>query len=152
MPSIEPVSAARAWAQLIATGAARLYLASLAGEPITACLFGLFGRRAYYLQNGASEAARRTGATHLVLGTALEELFTDGLDEVNLGPIAAEASDPSHIDHGLFMFKKGFGSAVEDRVGGVVIVRRIRSRVLAGGIRMHDRMRSAVSLAARHAP
>jgi hypothetical protein len=136
LPSIEPASAARAWSELITSGAARLYLASLAGEPITASLFGLFGGRAYGLQAGASEAARRTGATHLVLATALEDLFSGGFDEVNLGSVAARASESSHVDHGLFMFKKHLGSTMEPRVGGVVVVRRLRSRVLACGIRM----------------
>jgi hypothetical protein len=132
---IDATNVGRAWHQLTSSGHGRLYVASLDGEPVSGCLFGLFGDRAYYLQNGATPTARQCGATHRILVTAIGQLLDEGYIEVNLGVVAADAEQPEHVDHGLFMFKQGFGSQRHHCEGGVAVARPLRSQVLHWGLR-----------------
>jgi hypothetical protein len=94
---------------LLVGGRARLYIARQQGTPVAACVFGCFGRSAYYLLNGAGGAARSTGATPYLLHSALSDLSEDGYTSLNLGGVASAASDPSSLDHGLYQFKLGLG-------------------------------------------
>ncbi len=133
--AVDTALAARAWSRLIAAGSGRLYLGLLDGVPVTGCLFGHFNGRAYYLQNGAVAQARSSGATYLVLSRALDDFCEQQYREINLGPIAAEASATEHVDHGLYEFKAGLGATIEARVGGRLVTAPLRSTALDLGRR-----------------
>jgi hypothetical protein len=108
---------------LIARKAADAFLARRNGAPIGACLFGYAGRTAYYLLSGSSALGREHAATHLIISTALDEFGGRRFEHVNLGGVPAESTVDDHPDHGLYLFKRGFGGEVVTRVGGTVVVR-----------------------------
>jgi FemAB family len=116
--------------RLIAGGVADVFLAHRDGSPIGACLFGYAGRDAYYLLNGSSALGREYAATHLIISTALDEFRARQFAQVNLGGVPADSTAAHHPDHGLYLFKKGFGGEVVPRVGGTVVLRSRRSRAI----------------------
>lgn len=127
---VEPARATAAWHGLIAGGHGRLYMAHREGGALAGSLFGCFDRRAYYLQAAASDEARGTGAAHLVLKTALDDLFAAGIAEVNLGPTGPDAQTPGDVDHGLLRFKAAFGAEIAHIEGGAITTRPVRSKLI----------------------
>jgi lipid II:glycine glycyltransferase (peptidoglycan interpeptide bridge formation enzyme) len=126
---------------LIAAQRGRLYLASLDGEFIAGCFFGSVGDSAYYLFNGSTETALRTGATPSVLFHAVTDLSSEGFARINLGGVPASARERTSPDHGLYVFKRGLGAEpmlcqggrLRLRVGRAVlfdVARRFRDQVV----------------------
>jgi hypothetical protein len=109
--------------RLIARKAADAFLARRNGAAIGACLFGYAGRTAYYLLSGSSALGREYAATHLIISTALDEFGGRQFEHVNLGGVPADSTVNDHPDHGLYLFKRGFGGEVVTRVGGTVVLR-----------------------------
>jgi hypothetical protein len=109
--------------RLIAGKAAQAFLARRNGSPVAACLFGYAGKAAYYLLNGSSAVGREYSATHLTISTALDEFGAREFEQVNLGGVPVESTVGDHPDHGLYLFKRGFGGDVVTRVGGTVVLR-----------------------------
>jgi hypothetical protein len=109
--------------RLIARKAADAFLARRNGAPIGACLFGYAGRTAYYLLSGSSALGREYAATHLIISTALDEFGGRRFEHVNLGGVPVDSTVNDHPDHGLYLFKRGFGGEVVTRVGGTVVLR-----------------------------
>jgi lipid II:glycine glycyltransferase (peptidoglycan interpeptide bridge formation enzyme) len=116
--------------RLIARKAADAFLAHRNGSPIGACLFGYAGSTAYYLLSGSSALGREHAATHLIISTALDEFGRRQFDHVNLGGVPLDSTVDDHPDHGLYQFKRGFGGDVVSRVGGTVVLRPRRLRVI----------------------
>jgi lipid II:glycine glycyltransferase (peptidoglycan interpeptide bridge formation enzyme) len=116
--------------RLIAARAADGFLARHDGSPAAACLFGYAGRAAYYLLSGASALGREYAATHLAISTALDEFGGRQLAQVNLGGVPADSTADHHPDHGLYLFKRGFGGEVVTRAGGTVVLRPRRWRAI----------------------
>jgi hypothetical protein len=113
-------------AALLAADGARLYLASLHGESIGGCVFGVQGTRAYYLFNGSSKTGLSVGATPLTLLRAMTELSADGITAINLGGVPGSARDPASPDHGLYAFKLGLGGEPLLCRGGRLRLRPVR--------------------------
>lgn len=94
---------------LIGAGRARLYMARGDDPAVCGALFVCFCRTAYYLLNGASEAARSSGAMAYLLHFALADLSAAGFTSLNLGGTGGSSVRPSSPDHGLYEFKAGLG-------------------------------------------
>jgi hypothetical protein len=127
MPAVKPAVFAKTLSILVEERRARLYLASLDDELLAGCFFGTFNRAAFYLFNGSTDRALKTGATPLILLTALEELSADGVERINLGGVPFEAQAPESSDHGLYEFKLGFGTRPVVRLSGSLATRRARA-------------------------
>ncbi len=110
-------------AELVASGSGRLFLAWEGPEPVAACLFGAFGRAAFYLHNGAGARALETGAVPLLILESLERLGAEGFDRLNLGGVGDAAADPHDRDHGLYVFKSSLGTIPSPCEGGSVVLR-----------------------------
>jgi GNAT acetyltransferase-like protein len=120
-----------AWLErMIQGGRANLYLAFDGSRPIAGCVFGVFGRSAYYWLNGASERALEVRATPLVLWHALSELSDTGYRRLSLGGVPAGAREPSSPDHGLYWFKLGFGADPTPCTSGASTLKPIRLAVI----------------------
>ncbi len=142
-PNVErPEARAEMLGILARPGAARLYLAYLDAMPVAGCLFGLWDRTAYYLQNGADERARSCAAVHRLLHDAIGDFAAEGFTRVNLGGVPAEARDESSVDHGLYQFKSGFGTKPLACLGGTIILRAGRVRAVALARSQRQLMRS----------
>jgi hypothetical protein len=142
-PSGQPPEARGAALEvLVRRGAGRLYLAFLDGLPLAGCFFGVWGRSAYYLQNGADDRARDCGAVHIVLHRAITEFMAEGFTRVNLGGVSAEARAESSIDHGLYNFKLGLGTEAFACVGGSLLVRPNRARAVSIARRQQTLLRA----------
>jgi lipid II:glycine glycyltransferase (peptidoglycan interpeptide bridge formation enzyme) len=113
--------------ELTSHGAARLYLAFMDGEPLAGCLFGVFGAAAYYLESGAVERARTSGAVHFALVTAIRQFVAEGYTRINLGGAPAAAQNAESADHGLYQFKLGLGTREVACTSGTVPVRSFRA-------------------------
>jgi lipid II:glycine glycyltransferase (peptidoglycan interpeptide bridge formation enzyme) len=109
--------------RLIARKAADAFLARRNGAAIGGCLFGYAGRTAYYLLSGSSALGREYAATHLIISTALDEFGGRQFEHVNLGGVPVDSTVNGHPDHGLYLFKRGFGGDVVTRVGGTLVLR-----------------------------
>ncbi|HZT15014.1 MAG TPA: GNAT family N-acetyltransferase [Gaiellaceae bacterium] len=110
-------------AELVESGSGRLFLVWEGPDPVAACLFGTFGRSAFYLHNGAGARAFETGAVPLLILESLERLGAEGFDRLNLGGVGAAAVDPADRDHGLYIFKSSLGTAQSACEGGTVVLR-----------------------------
>jgi hypothetical protein len=116
---------------LIARNAGRVYLASLDGDPVAGCFFGLFAGSAYYLLSGAGARANELGATGLVLFVAMNELAREGYTRLNLGGTSGDADHGESLDHGLYSFKKGLGGQPVRVAGGCRTLRPMRRQLLS---------------------
>jgi lipid II:glycine glycyltransferase (peptidoglycan interpeptide bridge formation enzyme) len=142
-PSGEPPDARAAALQvLVRHGSGRLYLAHLEGQPVAGCLFGIWDGSAYYLQNGSSDSARACGAVHAVLHRAITEFMSEGFVRVNLGGVPADARDEASIDHGLYSFKRSFGTVPVACVSGSIVLRPTRARAVQIARRHRTLLRS----------
>jgi Acetyltransferase (GNAT) domain len=127
-PVLDAESFAQSLRLLVDAGRGRLYMASDGGAPQAGCFFGVFHDSAFYIHNGAAEAARRSGATPLCLLAAMRDLSASGVLRINLGGVPADAGDPASPDHGLYEFKLGLGTEPVRRVGGTLVTRPLRAR------------------------
>jgi hypothetical protein len=110
-------------AKLRAEGVARLFLASVSGTPVAGALFSSFGRRAYYLVSGATDAGRERGVTASILHQAMSQFSSEGLRCINLGGVSPTADLPDDPDHGLYTFKLGMGGVPHRCADRRIIVR-----------------------------
>jgi GNAT acetyltransferase-like protein len=128
VPALDPEEFADSLRPLVEAGRGRLYTAWQDDTPHSACLFGVFNDGAFYIHNGATESARRSGATPLCLLAAARDLFASGALRINMGGVPANARNPASPDHGLYAFKLGLGTEAVARVGGTLVPRPLRAR------------------------
>lgn len=87
----------------IESGAGKIYRAVLEGNVIASSMILRSDGAGYYHSSGNSVAAAKTGASHLLIYTVMEELKAQGRMVFNLGGGNNEAE-------GLDRFKQGFGA------------------------------------------
>jgi hypothetical protein len=94
----------------VAGGDGRLFVGRRNGEPVSAILCGLHGRRAYYFMGGTNDAGLKVNAATLVLTRAATLLAEAGARVLNLGGVARSSERNDDPAHGLYRFKEGFGA------------------------------------------
>jgi lipid II:glycine glycyltransferase (peptidoglycan interpeptide bridge formation enzyme) len=129
---LEPDTFAQQLAVLRDAGAAKLFMASQAGEPAAGAVFTVFGGRAFYLVGGSNERGRATGAMTAVLFQAMCDFSAAGFECINLGGVSAEAHLPASPDHGLYAFKRGLGADAHPCRDVRMVVRPVRHRLIHG--------------------
>jgi lipid II:glycine glycyltransferase (peptidoglycan interpeptide bridge formation enzyme) len=121
------------------TNRGRLLVSYLDEAPISASLFGIFNRMAYYVYGGASDFGKKSGGPGHVLWTAMTALKDDGIESLNLGGCrrpTGEADDSA----GVYMFKKDFGGTEVVQPAGSKLISRLGSRLS----RIRDRLKGVV--------
>jgi hypothetical protein len=127
--SLDPVRFANALEPLVSQGRGRLYGATLNGEMIAGCFFGMFGDSVFYLYSGNSAQGLQNGAVPLLILTATQDFGAGGVSRINLGGVGLEAADPQSSEHGLYEFKLGMGAEPVRCTSAVLPVRPARARL-----------------------
>lgn len=109
---------------LIGGGGARLFVARIAGKPVSTLLIGTAQERAYYLMGGTNAEGLLHNAASLLMWQASGMLRAAGHTLLNLGGVPARAEEESSVEHGLFRFKAGFGSQQLGCRSGTIRLRR----------------------------
>ncbi|MFL5897559.1 MAG: lipid II:glycine glycyltransferase FemX [Solirubrobacterales bacterium] len=129
-------SFAAALADLLGSGAGRLY-GAFRGEDLEAgIVFTTFGERAYMIYSGATDPGREIGGPFLAMAEALRDLREDGYRTINLGGAAGDAADPASSEHGLYQFKTRFGAEVVELASGTLVPRPLRAKLVGAARRV----------------
>lgn len=108
--SISSQSAAeRLHRAFVVPGHARVFVATADERPLAAVMLHCDTQRAYYTMAGSSEEGFRTQAPLFLVWRVVQALRADGFRMLNLGGVAATATAPDDLGHGLYRFKQSFG-------------------------------------------
>lgn len=88
-----------------------LLLATKGREILSGMILGLYGNMAYYLFAGSSETGREYMPAYMLQWEAIKMAKSSDCTTYDLFGIPPN-NDPSHPQHGLYTFKKGFGGRV----------------------------------------
>jgi CelD/BcsL family acetyltransferase involved in cellulose biosynthesis len=102
-PNADPVRV------LLENGLARIVCAKVDGQVVSAALFTLFDGLVYYTLSGHSEAALRSQAPTFLLWQMIKRYKAEGALRFNFGGCSAAATEEGHPEHGVFVYKQGFG-------------------------------------------
>ena len=91
--------------------------------PIASAVIGVCGASAYYLYGGANADGLATNSPKGLLWYAIQQEYERGIREFNFGGVPSGAKDPDSIDHGLYLFKRGFGGTERCCIGGRKVLR-----------------------------
>lgn len=97
------------YAAVYKNGPGRFMLARQSGKVVAGLAYVVFGRKAITVRSGATREGYNSCAMYLIHDLLFKELIADGITDLNIGGVPAEAEDESHPQHGLFTFKKYFG-------------------------------------------
>lgn len=100
----------RSFGCLLEAGLASIYVAEYGGEIVSAILVAEFNRRGYSLVSGNSDTAKRIDAPSLLRWHTVQELKRKGFEKYTIGGVPASAENEGDEQHGLYMFKRGFGA------------------------------------------
>lgn len=100
-----------------ASGLAKLYMATVEGEPVAASMMYDWGDTRYYAHAGARQDLNRKAKANVVLvWQALLDAKAAGLKHLDLWGTAPEGDENHHLA-GLSMFKQGFGGRQVEYAG-----------------------------------
>jgi len=91
-------------------GVLRFLAAVKAGDLEGLILVSFFASKAYYHQAFHSDTGFELGSPTFLVANALELARSEGLNEFNLGGTGKDARQKGSAEHGLWEFKKSFGS------------------------------------------
>ncbi|MBN2002387.1 MAG: peptidoglycan bridge formation glycyltransferase FemA/FemB family protein [Anaerolineae bacterium] len=123
------------WRALQATGVIHMLLARHNGQVVAAKMVALFGERALHLWGGVSDAGRELSASYFLQWKALQWAKSHGCHQSDLWGIPDEVGallkagadipkDRTDDLWGVYIFKRGFGGAIEYYVGAYDYVYR----------------------------
>jgi hypothetical protein len=98
-------------------GPGRVMLAKKDGVNVAGFAYLVFCGKAVTSRSGATKAGYDTMAMHLIQYEILKRLKQEGVREINIGGVPAEAAEPAHVNHGLYNFKRYFGAQAHLRTG-----------------------------------
>lgn len=90
-------------------GPARILLARQGDSTIAGLAYLATDSKALTIRSGANSQGYEQNAMYALHGVLFQQLQAAGIREVNLGSVPAGAHEPDHPQHGLYMFKRGFG-------------------------------------------
>lgn len=122
---------------LVAPGAAQLFVASKADEPIAAILFLTFNGRACSVFSGSSPAGYKLGAQGGLFWAAAGSFHAAGFRELNRGGVPASAAAETDPLHGIYAFKLRLGTTPQVCRSGEKVLSAARDRVF----RLRERLR-----------
>lgn len=107
------------WKSLAQADMGQLIVATHEGEVLGGVFVTLFGEKAYYKDGGSFETKRNLMAPYLLQWEAMKWAKGKGAlsyDMVAVPP-KAELENEKHLQHGLYLFKRGFNEEVTEFVG-----------------------------------
>jgi lipid II:glycine glycyltransferase (peptidoglycan interpeptide bridge formation enzyme) len=104
------------WRALIDAGHATLSAALVEDAVVAGAVVFWCGDRALYMYGASGEAARKTFAAYAVQWHCLRAAKARGCARYDLGGVPL-AEDPKDPQHGLYLFKKGFGGERREFAG-----------------------------------
>jgi len=113
-PNADPVKV------LLDSGLGRLVCARVNGQVVSTGLFTLFNGLVYHTLSGHSEAALRSQAPTFLLWETIKRYKAEGALRFNFGGCSAAATEEGHPEHGVYVYKQGFGG---DRIECVTFSR-----------------------------
>jgi hypothetical protein len=116
---------------LVERGAGRIVGALLDGECVSAGFFTRFGDLVYYTLSGHDARGLESQAPTLLLWETMKRYRGEGARRFNLGGCSASAQRPDSPEHGVYNYKKDFGSVVSTCVSGRQILRPVVHRLLS---------------------
>jgi hypothetical protein len=125
-PNADPVKV------LLDSGLGRLVCAKVNGQVVSAGLFTLFNGLVYYTLSGHSEAALRSQAPTFLLWETIKRYKAEGALRFNFGGCSAAATEQWHPEHGVYVYKQGFGGRRLECTTGRKILRKVAYRAIHG--------------------
>ena len=113
-------------AQLLQPGLGRIVGAKVDGQVVSAGLFTCFGGQVYHTLSGHTEAALRSQAPTLLLWETIKWYKNAGAERFNFGGCSRDAEREGHPEHGVYVYKLGFGGERLECTSGRKILRPVR--------------------------
>jgi lipid II:glycine glycyltransferase (peptidoglycan interpeptide bridge formation enzyme) len=111
-------------------GQARLCCAEVEGQIESAGLFTQFNGHVYYALSGHSRKALHVQAPSLMLWESIKRYRAEGARAFNLGGCLATAVEESSSEHGVYMYKKAFGTKAVECASGRKVLRATTYRLV----------------------
>ena len=109
---------------LLESGLGRLVGAEVEGEIVSAGLFTLFNGLVYHTLSGHSRKALETRAPTFLIWEMIKRYQEEGAKRFNFGGCSADAVEDGHPEHGLYGYKKAFGTECITLADGHKVLRR----------------------------
>lgn len=87
------------------------------GKSIAGLAYLFFGDKAVTVRSGATPEAYALSAPYYLQYELIRRMKDEGYSILNIGGMPVDAAEPSHPQHGLYQFKKGFGGVPNLRTG-----------------------------------
>ena len=107
------------WKALANAGMGQLIVATHEGDVLGGVFVTIFGEKSYYKDGGSFETKRNLMAPYLLQWEAIKWAKSKGAlsyDMVAVPP-KSELENENHLQHGLYLFKRGFNEEVTEFVG-----------------------------------
>ncbi len=126
-------------ARLLDAGVGRIVGATLDGQVVSAGLFTSFGGLVYHTLSGHSEQALLSQAPTLLLWETIKWYKSAGVQRLNFGGCSVDAQREGHPEHGVYVYKLGFGGQRLLCTSGRKVLRPVRYAMAQGLRRMLQR-------------
>jgi len=108
---------------LVASGLGRIVGARLGGKYVSASLFTCFNGLVYHTLSGHDATALESQAPTLVVWETIKQYRAEGAKRFNFGGCSSDSADPSSPEHGVYVYKKGFGADTIATASGCKVLR-----------------------------
>ncbi len=107
------------WQALYDAGMAQFLVATHEGDVLGGVVATLFGTKSYYKDGGSFETKRNLMAPYLLQWEAMKWAKSKGATVYDMVavPPKSELENEEHMQHGLYLFKRGFNEEVTEFVG-----------------------------------
>ncbi|MBE3064613.1 MAG: peptidoglycan bridge formation glycyltransferase FemA/FemB family protein, partial [Spirochaetes bacterium] len=115
---------------LVESGLGRIVVAEVAGEIVSAGLFTCFNGLVYHTLSGHSRKALETQAPTFLLWETIKRYKREGARRFNFGGCSAEAVNEGSPEHGIYIYKMGFGGTCLECASGSKVLRKAAHRTM----------------------
>jgi len=116
---------------LLASPIGRIVCAEVDGQTVSASLFTFFNGLVYHTLSGHSLAALESQAPTFLLWEMIRRFKAEGVQRFNFGGCSAEAETDGHPEHGVYVYKLGFGGRKVDCRSFDSVLRPMAARCMA---------------------
>jgi lipid II:glycine glycyltransferase (peptidoglycan interpeptide bridge formation enzyme) len=109
-------------AMFLEAGRGRFFSAVADGEIVSTSLFTLFNGVVNHNLAGSSEQAYIINAPKYLLWHAILSYKVEGAGVFNLGGVKADATEPDSLEHGVYDYKRAFGTRILECASGEKIL------------------------------
>ncbi|MFX0196600.1 MAG: lipid II:glycine glycyltransferase FemX [Candidatus Hodarchaeota archaeon] len=93
------------------------------GKTVAGLAYLFFGHKAVTVRSGATPEGYALCAPYYLQYELIRRIREEGYSILDIGGVPKDAVDPSHPQHGLYQFKKGFGALPNLRTGLSICLR-----------------------------